>query len=100
MGVTQSKRDRPTRAQFDAYQGMYDFFNRVLFAGELAPVLLNFSRASKTLGFFAPERWENAGAEVTHEISLNPAHLKSRPPREVASTLVHEMVHAWQQGHG
>jgi hypothetical protein len=30
-----------------------------------------------------------------HEISLNPDYL-SREPRDVASTIVHEMVHLWQ----
>jgi hypothetical protein len=90
---------KPTAEQFAAFQGMYDFFNRELFAGSLRPVILNFSRAANTLGFFAPERWEQADAK-THEISLNPAHLATRSPRDVASTLVHEMVHCWQQEHG
>jgi SprT-like family len=85
----------PTDAQFAAFQALYDYFNRVLFLGVLKPVLLNFSRKANTLGFFAPLRWENSG-ETVHEISLNPAYLRHREPREVASTLVHEMAHAWQ----
>jgi hypothetical protein len=47
-------------------------------------------------GFFAPERWEKGNA-VKHEISLNPSHLRSRKPIEVASTLVHEMVHLFDE---
>lgn len=89
----------PTSAQFTAYEQMFAYFNEKLFAGALPPVLLNFSRHAKTLGFFAPERWEK-GKEVKHEISLNPAYLRSRKPVDVASTLVHEMVHLWQQEHG
>lgn len=90
----------PTAAQFGAYRAMYDYFNRVLFAGTLSPVLLNFSRASaNTLGFFAPKRWAR-GANSLHEISLCPAFLALRPAKETASTLVHEMVHAWQEEHG
>jgi len=89
----------PTSAQFTAYQAMYDYFNAKLFAGKLSPVLLNFSRKSKALGFFAPNRWENSTAK-THEISLNPSHLAVRDTRATASTLVHEMAHAWQQEHG
>lgn len=89
----------PTAAQFRAFQSMYDYFNRVLFGGSLRPVILNFSRAANTLGFFAPERWSQAN-QTTHEISLNPAHLATRSARDVASTLVHEMVHCWQQEHG
>lgn len=90
----------PTAAQFGAYRAMYDYFNRALFRGELAPCLLNFSRASaNTLGFFAPKRWQKGNTSV-HEISLCPTHLALRPLRETASTLVHEMCHLWQEEHG
>lgn len=89
----------PTRAQFEAYEKMFSYFNERLFGGRLPACLLNFSRRSKTYGFFAPERWER-GRDVRHEISLNPSTLKSRRPIEVASTLVHEMVHLWQHEHG
>ncbi|MFH0899130.1 MAG: SprT-like domain-containing protein [Pseudomonadota bacterium] len=91
--------DAPTPQQFSAYQAMYDYFNRELFGGVLPPVILNFSRRARSLGFFAPERWDN-GRSVTHEISLNPSYLKTLDPVEVSSTLVHEMVHLWQQEHG
>jgi hypothetical protein len=89
----------PTDSQFAAYRALYDYFNTALFGGTLRPVILNFSRAANSLGFFAPLRWER-GNETTHEISLNPAYLKTRPARDVASTLVHEMVHLWQQEEG
>ncbi|HYK57621.1 MAG TPA: SprT-like domain-containing protein, partial [Flavisolibacter sp.] len=35
-----------------------------------------------------------------HEISINPETLNEREPKAVISTLVHEMVHLWQQDHG
>ena len=89
----------PTREQFAAYEKMFSYFNTKLFRGELPGCLLNFSRRTKTYGFFAPSRWER-GRDVRHEISLNPATLKNRRPAEVAGTLVHEMVHLWQQEHG
>lgn len=89
----------PTGAQFDAYRAMWAYFNDVLFDGALRDVILNFSRAANTLGFFAPLRWEHGGTTID-EISLNPAYLKIRSPREVASTLVHEMAHAWQYAYG
>jgi len=89
----------PTHAQFAAYRAMWDYFNVTLFAGALPPVILNFSRAANSLGFFAPLRWER-GKETTHEISLNPSYLKRRSARDVASTLVHEMAHLSQYVHG
>ena len=94
-----------TAKQFNAYQAMFDHFNRTLFGAKLRPVLLNFSRHAGALGFFAPSRWATGTGtdvkqDVRHEISLNPAWLRSRPPIDVASTLVHEMVHLWQQDNG
>jgi predicted SprT family Zn-dependent metalloprotease len=88
----------PTKVQFTAYEQMFRYFNRRLFGGGLPACLLNFSRKAKTYGFFAPERWQHdSQKEVRHEISLNPASLRTRKPIDVASTLVHEMVHLWQQ---
>lgn len=90
----------PTAAQFAAFQALYDYFNAALFGGRLRPVLLNFSRHANSYGFFAPDRWDDGAASVTHEISLNPSHLKERDARAVVSTLVHEMAHCWQQEFG
>ena len=86
-----AERTAPTPEQFSAYQSMYDHFNRTLFDGELPQVILNFSRRAGSLGFFGADRWDN-GRTRTHEISLNPAHLKERPSIAVASTLVHVMA--------
>jgi hypothetical protein len=90
---------KPTHAQFTAYQQIFDYFNAALFDNQLPGVLLNFSRKANTHGFFAPERWENGLKVKTHEISLNPQTL-AREPKLVLSTLVHEMVHLWQQDFG
>lgn len=91
--------ENPTAVQFEAFRSAYEYFNRELFDGALRPVFLNFSRAANSRGFFAPERWERAG-QTSHEISLNPSFLRSRAPRAVLSTLVHEMVHCWQEEYG
>jgi hypothetical protein len=88
----------PTNAQFAAYRAMWAYFNTVLFGGALGDVILNFSRLARSLGFFAPERWRDAGDQVTHEISLNPAHLKRDNAKDAASTLVHEMAHLFRHG--
>lgn len=90
----------PTAAQFAAFQSMYDYFNAALFSGTLPPVILNFSRHANSYGFFAADRWEASTGTISHEISLNPSHLKGRDPRAVVSTLVHEMAHCWQEVYG
>lgn len=90
----------PTAEQFAAYQALAQYFNERLFEGKLPPVLLNFGRRGRrTKGFFVPDRWQK-GRATTHEISLNPQHLAERPPVEIASTLVHELCHLWQQEWG
>lgn len=91
--------NKPTTTQAAAFQGLYDAFNKTFFGGVLAECFLNFSRKSRALGFFAPERWAE-GEDAIHEISINPSYLASRSPQETASTLLHEMVHLWQQEHG
>lgn len=91
---------KPTHELFGAYRGMFEHFNQTLFGGELPEVVLNFSRAARSYGFFAPNRWERAAGEgKTHEISINPDWLV-RDPRDVASTFVHELVHLWQEVYG
>lgn len=97
---------KPTEEQAAAYQMAFDHFNKTLFDGQLPFAYLNFSRHAGARGFFSPERWgksnkqnNNGGTQILHEISLNP-DLLLRPPVEYYSTLVHEMVHHWQQCFG
>lgn len=88
----------PTLEQFSAYHHAWAYFNDRLFDGTLSSCLLNFSRKAKARGFFSPDRWAK-GEATTHEISLNPDVL-GRPVIETMGTLVHEMVHQWQQEFG
>jgi hypothetical protein len=88
----------PTGDQFGAYGQAFDHFNRELFSAALPRCILNFSRHARCRGFFAAERWSREGRH-THEISLNPDVL-NRPLKDSMGTLVHEMVHLWQQESG
>lgn len=92
----------PTLDQYGNIQRAYDYFNKALFNGELAPCLLTLGRdVKKCYGYFHANQWQRTTDtdETCHTISLTPMHL-SRPLREVLSTLVHEMVHLWQEDHG
>lgn len=94
---------KPTLEQFKKYQAAYDYFNKALFANKLKPCLLVFRDGKKkknavVLGHFCAERWTK-GDETCHEISLNPETLH-RDFEDTMGTLVHEMVHQWQQDHG
>lgn len=90
---------QPTPENYGAFQEAFDFFNEALFEGEVPPVLFTMQRGTRFKGFFAPRRFRNASGTVTHELALNPDYFR-RPAREIASTLVHEMVHDWQDEHG
>ena len=86
-----------------AYRDLIDamgFFNERLFGGQLSDCILSFGRLSHVLGYFCPDRFENQDGDLAHEISLNPAYLKTQGDREALSTLVHEMVHLWRHDHG
>ena len=92
---------RRRRRISSAYQAMYDYFNAQLFGGHLQPVILNFSRHAGALGFFGPGDGRGPGGRGQRPRDQPQPHaLRSLPPIEVASTLVHEMVHLWQQEYG
>lgn len=84
-------------------ESAYQHFNKKLFGNMLPQCLITYTRRKKSYGYFSPDRMERVnakGAEYCHEIALNPCHFKDRSLREVVSTLVHEMVHVWQEEFG
>jgi hypothetical protein len=90
-----------TRAEYQALQTAYDFFNAVLFNGQLPQVLITLQRRGGSRGYFAPERFDGRlDQTAVHELALNPDHFIGRSDEEILSTLVHEQVHVWQQTHG
>ena len=95
-----TKMDAITPAEYRSFQEAYDFFNAELFGGSLPDVLVTLQRHAKAYGYFSPERFtERAGKGAAHELAMNPDHF-GRTDELILSTLVHEMVHVWQQTHG
>lgn len=73
------------------------------FGGVLQPVTLRISRRMRTrLGHYAPARRHGQSAEI----AISRRHVTRHPWTEVLDTLLHEMVHQWQDeqhlplGHG
>jgi predicted SprT family Zn-dependent metalloprotease len=90
----------PTEEAYPELQTAYDYFNGELFSDELPPCLITLAIKGKSLGYYWSNRFESTDGEVTAELALNPEIMKIRGDRDTLSTLVHEMVHAWQHTYG
>jgi predicted SprT family Zn-dependent metalloprotease len=89
-----------TEGQYRTFQQAYDFFNAELFGKQLPDVLVTLQRHAKAYGYFSPERFVGRmEEEAAHELAMNPDHF-GRTDELILSTLVHEMVHVWQQALG
>lgn len=92
---------KPTQ-EYSVFDQAYDYFNAELFGGKLPLCLITLNRKSKAYGYFSPERFMSRanGSERVDEIALNPDTFEVRTDEQILSTLVHEMVHLWQQNLG
>ena len=93
--------ETPSDQVYGPLQTAYELFNRALFDSQLPDCLITLQRKARTKGYFARNRFSSMDGDAqTDEIAMNPAHFRVRPPRETASTLVHEMCHLWQHHFG
>jgi predicted SprT family Zn-dependent metalloprotease len=93
--------DHLTQIEYSALQRAYDFFNQQLFSSSLPQVLVVLHRRANSKGYFAVDRFSRRwGKARTHELALNPDVFLNRTDEQICSTLVHEMVHCWQQVYG
>lgn len=96
--------DRPlaiTPIEYGGLQEAYDHFNAALFDGGLPDVMITLQRKSRSMGYFAPDRFSGRIAKFArHELALNPDSFVGQTDEQVCQTLVHEMAHCWQQAHG
>jgi hypothetical protein len=102
VGSYERKVDEPiTPVEYGGLQAAYDHFNHGLFDGTLVDVFITYQRHAHSYGYFAPDRFSGR-IEVggRHELALNPDHFVGRSDEDICATLVHEMVHVWQQQHG
>jgi len=88
-----------TVKQFTVFEQLYNYYNKELLDGKLNDCLINMSRKKKAYGFFGAGYWQNENGKYAHEITLTPEGLE-RESVEWHSTLVHEMVHLWQNDFG
>lgn len=90
------KKQSPSVELATSYQLIYDYYNeqlfRKLFGQPLPRPILNFSRRRNSAAFYAPKSWKNSDGKHVDEISLVP-EWTGRDPKQVLSSLVHEMAH-------
>ncbi|PXF32081.1 hypothetical protein WH50_06380 [Pokkaliibacter plantistimulans] len=86
---------------YDELYHAYSIFNRRLFDGALPDCILTLQRKKGTAGYFSGSQFQSTdGYKQLDEIAINPAYFLRGGVTEVMQTLVHEMVHQWQQHHG
>lgn len=90
----------PTEETYTELQEAYTWYNEQLFGNRLPFCLITYQREKRTMGYFSGARWASRKGVRTDEIAMNPWYFGTRPIEEVLSTLVHEMVHLWQEHFG
>jgi len=86
----------PTTTFYASLQRAFDHFNGRLFGGKLPPCLITLRSSSRHHGYHHKDRFVNRQGQTLDELGLHPGFFTLRPVEEVLSTLVHEMVHHWQ----
>lgn len=91
---------KPTPQTYSELQQAYDHFNLHLFDNQLPLCIITLQREKRTMGYFAPDRFVDRDGTPTDEIALNPHYIDITDITETMQTLVHEMVHQWQEHYG
>jgi predicted SprT family Zn-dependent metalloprotease len=96
-----NKRATPTKRIYDGFDEAYKYFNARLFDNRLPTCLITVRPHRGAYGYFSSQRFgSSSGKEIRDEIALNIRTFQQRSPRQIYSTLVHEMVHLEQYHFG
>lgn len=86
----------PSLQLYQSLQTAFDFFNQTLFDKQLPACLLTLRSSNKIHGYHHSGRFTSANGQKIDELGLHPGFFTLLPIEVVLSTLVHEMVHHWQ----
>lgn len=92
-----------TSTEYSNLDQAYEYFNRVLFGGELPDLLFTYQYRGKYYGYykertFAPRKGHRTRRVA--ELALNPKMFTVCSDMEIFQTIVHEMCHHWQHTFG
>ena len=90
----------PTLSLYTALQDAFDHFNTRLFGGQLPPCLITLRSASRVYGYHHADRFISLDGRLVDELGMHPGFFTLQPIEVVMATLVHEMVHHWQNHAG
>lgn len=92
----------PTADTYRTFNDAYAYLNESLFDNALPGVLITMQRKGGSRGYFAARKFAHRrdNDEIIDEVALNPKAMQGRSDEQIASTLVHEMVHVWQEHFG
>jgi hypothetical protein len=90
----------PTLETYTALQAAFDHFNAALFDNMLPQCLITLRSSKRTHGYMHQRRFVNLAGSQIDELGINPGFFAVQSTEEVMATLVHEMVHHWQNHFG
>ncbi len=90
----------PTLTLYTALQTAFDHFNDRLFGERLPPCLITLRSASRVYGYHHAGRFISPDGKLVDELGMHPGFFTLQPVEAVLATLVHEMVHHWQNHAG
>ena len=90
----------PTEEMYNAVSHAFNYFNKVLFNDTLPPCLITLRSSNRIKGYHHTKRFISRSGHLADELGLNPGFFSVQPVEIALSTLVHEMVHHWQENYG
>ncbi len=101
IAVCTAKTPSPTATTYRALDQAFAGLNRILFDDRCPPCIITFRCEGSVLGCYRSNKLTSEdGTAKIDEIALNPKFFHTQGPREVISTLAHEMVHQLQHHFG
>jgi hypothetical protein len=90
----------PTVSFYAGFHDAYEQFNAALFESKLPPCLITMRSSNRVYGYHHAKRFVSVKGDLLDELGLHPGFFTLLPVEEVLATLVHEMVHHWQDHFG